>query len=167
MKISRSLKGIAILAGVMILGFAVANLPGRHIAGASIPVVRADGGCSVASLKGPYAVARQGTLVTSVPALGLVAPAPWTEVALVNIDGAGSFSGKATVNIGGAVLSDVPFTGTYTVNSDCTGTNTVTAPSVGITIHQALVVIGGGQRFIETEADSLAVVEGRIEKLGD
>lgn len=137
---------------------------------AFVPVIHAqneNGGCSVASLKGPYAVARQGTLVTSVPALGLVAPAPWAEVALVDIDGKGSFSGKATVNIGGAVLSDVPFTGTYTVNSDCTGTNTVTAPSVGITIHQALVVIAGGQRFIETEADSLAVVEGRIEKLGD
>lgn len=159
--------GLVAFLGCLVVGISLGTLPRRGIAGLAIPVVRADGGCSVASLKGPYAVARQGTLVTSVPALGLVAPAPWAEVALVNIDGAGSFSGKATVNIGGAVLSDVPFTGTYTVNSDCTGTNTVTAPSVGITIHQALVVIGGGQRFIETEADSLAVVEGRIEKLGD
>lgn len=159
--------GFVILPGCLAVAISLGTLSKHRIPGVAASVVRADGGCSVASLKGPYAVARQGTLVTSVPALGLVAPAPWAEVALVNIDGAGSFSGKATVNIGGAVLSDVPFTGTYTVNSDCTGTNTVTAPSVGITIHQALVVIGGGQGFIETEADSLAVVEGRIEKLGD
>ncbi len=165
MKVSRSLRGIAILAGVIILGFAVANLPGRRIAGASIPVVRADAGCSLASLNGSYAVARQGTVVTSIPALGVVAPAPFAEVAIAHFNGAGTFFGSASVNIGGVALN-VPFTGTYTVNSDCTGNNTVNT-NLGITLQQALVVINGGQRFIETETDALAVVEGRVEKLGD
>jgi hypothetical protein len=47
MKVSRRLRAIVIFAGVIVLGFAVANFPGRRIAGASIPVVRADGGSVV------------------------------------------------------------------------------------------------------------------------
>ncbi len=164
MKVFRGLRVIAIGGGAIIIVLAVANLWRVRIAGPATPVVRADGGCSLASLSGPYANARQGTLVTSV--LGLPAPAPYAEVARVDFNGAGAFSGKATVNIGGAVLNDTPFTGTYTVSSDCTGNLTVNT-SVGVTLHEALVVIGGGQRIITTETDTFAVIEGRAEKLGD
>jgi hypothetical protein len=75
--------------------------------------------------------------------------------------------GSSTVNIGGAVLNAVPFTGTYTVQSDCTGTVTLDVPSVGLTIHEAIVVIGGGQRFIGTETDPFQVVQVRGQKLAD
>jgi hypothetical protein len=125
------------------------------------PVVQAT--CSQANLKGAYAVAGQGTLVASLP--GIPAPAPWAESSLANFDGAGSFSGKGTVNIGGVVLN-ITFTGTYTVNSDCTGDVTINT-NLGLTVHHAIVVIGGGQRFIETETDPLAVVQYRVEKLED
>jgi hypothetical protein len=121
-----------------------------------------NGGCSVASLSGAYAVSRQGTLLTSV--LGLPAPSPWGEVARVSFDGAGSFSGTATVNIGGVVLNSIPLTGTYTVDSDCTGTITV-HPNVPVTITEAIVVIGGGQQYIATDTESIAVVQGRGERL--
>jgi hypothetical protein len=167
MKTFRGLKVIAILGSLITIGLAGANLPRLRAAGLATSVLQADGGCSLASLNGPYAVARQGTLVTSVPALGLVAPAPWAESAFADFNGAGAFSGKATVNIGGAVLNDTPFTGTYTVNNDCTGNATINVTNVGVTLHVALIVIGGGQRFIETETDSLAVLQGRAEKLGD
>jgi hypothetical protein len=125
------------------------------------PAVQASSGCSLASLKGAYAVAGQGTLVTSLP--GIPGPALWAESSLANFNGAGGFSGKGTVNIGGAVLN-VTFTGTYTVNSDCTGDVTINT-NLGLTVHHAIVVIGGGQRFIETESDPLAVVQYRVEKL--
>jgi len=166
MKVSRSLRGIAILTGVIVLGFAVANLPGRRIAGASIPVVRADGGCSAASLSGPYAVSRQGTLVTSV--LGLPAPAPWGEVALADFDGVRAFSGTANVNIGGIAISG-GFTGTYTIKPDCTGTLTVqpNPPYNALVITEAIVVIRGGQQYVATDTDSITVVQGRGERLGD
>ena len=49
MKVSRRLRGIAILGGVIILGFAAVNLSRVRIAGASIPAVRADGGSVVGS----------------------------------------------------------------------------------------------------------------------
>jgi hypothetical protein len=126
------------------------------------PVARASSGCSLASLHGAYAVAGQGTLVTSVS--GIPAPAPWAESSLANFDGAGSFSGKGTVNIGGVVLN-ITFTGTYTVNSDCTGDVTINT-NLGLTVHHVIVVIGAGRRFIETESDpNFAVVQYRVEKL--
>ena len=124
------------------------------------PVARAS--CSQANLKGAYAVAGQGTLVTSLP--GIPAPAPWAESSLANFDGAGGLSGKGTVNIGCVVLN-ITFTGTYNVNSDCTGDVTIDTNS-GITVHHAIVVIGNGKRFIETESDpNFAVVQYSVEKL--
>lgn len=159
----RGIVTILAVAACVVLAFCVPT--GKHAVGA-LPVVHAqdqNSGCSNASLKGAYAVAGQGTLVTSLP--GLPAPAPWAESSIANFNGAGTFSGKGTVNIGGAVLN-VTFTGTSTVNSDCTGDVTINT-NLGLTVHHAIVVIGGGQRFIETESDPLAVVQYRVERLGD
>jgi hypothetical protein len=125
---------------------------------------RADGGCTVANLNGTYAVSRQGTLVTSV--LGLPAPAPWGEVARANFTGTGSLSAAVAVNIGGVVINGT-VTGTYTVNSDCTGTITVHPTGLPITITEAIVVIKGGQSYIATDTEAFAVVQGRGEKLED
>lgn len=133
---------------------------------ATPPVVHAQetgSGCSLSSLKGSYGLDRQGMLVTSI--LGLPAPAPWGEVAFENFDGAGSFYGKATVNAGGAVVSGT-VTGTYTISSDCTGTKTVNT-SVGVTVHEAIIVTAGGRRMIGTQTDPWAVVQTRAEKIGD
>ena len=57
-------------AGVIVVALAVANLRSSRTADHAIPVVRADSdtdsGCTLASLKGSYAVSRQGTLLTSI-----------------------------------------------------------------------------------------------------
>jgi len=144
------MKGIVAFTAVVLVGLFTTPVAGAN--------------CSQANLKGAYAVAGQGTLVASLP--GIPAPAPWAESSLANFDGAGGFSGKGTVNIGGAVLN-ITFTGTYTVNSDCTGDVTVNT-NLGITVHHAIVVIGNGNRFIETESDpNFAVVQYRVEKLED
>lgn len=128
------------------------------------PLARADGGCSLASLHGTYAVSRQGTLVASV--LGLPAPAPWGEVALATFDGAGAFTFTANVNIGGVAISGGG-TGTYTVNSNCTGTITVhpDPPFDTIVVTEAIIVSHGGQQYVATDTDSFTVVQGRGEKL--
>jgi hypothetical protein len=134
----------------------------------SLPVVQAqegNSGCSLASLNGRYAVEGQGTVVAQLPGFP-PPPAPQGEVDIVTLNGAGSFSGSATLNIGGLVLKSVAFTGNYTVNSDCTGTATVNT-SLGLTLHNAMVVIGGGQRFIETETDPFQVIQRRGQRLGD
>jgi hypothetical protein len=153
---------VAILAALLVLA------PTGKKSSTSLPVVHAqDGnsGCSLASLKGRYAIDGQGTVVAQLPGFP-APPAPQGEVAIVTVDGAGSFSGSATLNIGGLVLNSVAFTGNYTVNSDCTGTTTVNT-ALGLTLHNAIVVIAGGQRFIETETDPFQVIQRRGQRLGD
>lgn len=135
---------------------------------AFFPVVHAQdetSGCSLDSLKGPYALERQGTIIAQLPGFP-APPAPFGEVNIATFNGAGSLSGSAVVNIGGVVLNPVTFTGTYTVNSDCTGTDTVFT-GVGVTLHNSIVVIGGGRRFISTQTDPWAVVQARGQRLGD
>jgi hypothetical protein len=141
----------------------VSIFPLKH--GASVlPVVHAQnqnqgGGCSLASLNGAYAVDKQGTLLTQ-------PPGPYGEASIAHFNGAGSFFGNATVNLGGTALNPA-FTGTYTVNSDCTGTVTVRVPTLGLTLRDAIVVIGGGQRYIGTAIDSTEVVQARAERIGN
>lgn len=146
------------------VAFSLTRLPTRLIAGIEAPIVRADDGCSLASLNGPYATQGQGTVVGTLPGFP-PPPFPFGEVVIDHFNGAGSFFGDAEVNAGGVVL-DVPVTGSYTVKSDCTGTVTVNT-SLGLTLHNGMVVIGGGQRFILTETDSFAVIQRKGERLGE
>ncbi len=118
--------------------------------------------CSLASLNGHYAIDRQGTVVAQLPGFP-APPAPLGEAALADLNGNGSFSATATVNIGGLILR-LPVTGTYTVNPDCTGTVTVNT-GLGLILHNAIVVIDGGKRFIGTETDTFEIVQTRGEKL--
>ena len=166
MKLPRKTRLLVTLVGAVLVVSAAGSLPWPKLAApARTTTVHADGGCSIANLSGPYAVSRQGTLLTSV--LGLPAPAPWGEVALADFDGAGAFSGKANVNIGGVAIN-ASFTGTYTINSDCTGNITV-HPNVPapVTITESIVVIGGGRQYVGTDMDSFSVVETRAERIGD
>ena len=148
----------------MVAVLAVASLPSRKLVVPGRAVVRADGGCSLASLNGPYGLHGEGTVLPGGP-IPLSAPAPFAEVIIATFDGAGSFSGSAAVNLGGAVLNPVTFMGTYTVNSDCTGNLTVNL-SLGFPLHNAIVVIGGGRRLIATDTDTFEVVQRRGERLG-
>ena len=165
MKLSGKIRFIVALVSVLAVVLAGGSLPWpKHAAPAQVANVHADEGCSLASLNGTYAVGRQGTIVGQLP--GFPAPPfPFAEAGIATFNGAGSFFGKTTVNAGGLVLTPT-FTGSYTVNPDCTGTVTVNS-NLGVTLHNAIVVTNGGQRYIETQTDSWAVVEGRVEKLGD
>jgi len=77
----------------------------------------------------------------------------------------GNFSASSIQNFGGAT---VPATesGTYVVNSDCSGTFTINT-SLGLLVHDAIAVTDRGQRFITTETDPFAVVNRRGEELGN
>ena len=80
MKLPRKTRLLVMLVSVVLVVSTAGSLPWPKLAApARTTTVHADGGCSIANLSGPYAVSRQGTLLTSV--LGLPAPAPWGEVA--------------------------------------------------------------------------------------
>jgi hypothetical protein len=71
--------------------------------------------CSLATVAGTYGLTTTG----SIPAIG-----PVSAVGLVTIDKSGNLSGSQTRSLNGA-LGDETFTGTATVNPDCTGTEVV------------------------------------------
>jgi hypothetical protein len=84
MKVSRRLRGMAILGGVIVLGFAAADLPGRRIAGLASPVVRADGGSVV------------GSWINAVTVNTLSGPQPLTTE-LIAINPGGTFIDTLTI----------------------------------------------------------------------
>lgn len=103
---------------------------------------KTPGSCSVESLKGTYALYGHGALTAQF----LQPPPPPTLVAQAGFlvfDGRGKFHGKDTATTGPLVFVDAPFTGTYTVNPDCTA-SAVIDTVVGI-LHEDGVITGEGQ----------------------
>ena len=102
------------------------------------------GACSNASLKGKYGQTISGELL---PGPGVVLPQ--NGVAMTNFDGKGNFTQEDFVVINGSPTSsgfETGETGTYTVNSDCTGTATINYPD-GSWIDLELVVVNQGREF--------------------
>lgn len=120
-------------------------------------------GCSLSTLKGNYSVQGQGTVVAQLP--GFPAPPfPFAELAIDLFDGTGDVSGNATVNIDGVVVQ-ATVAGTYTLNSDCTGTLSLQT-SVGLPVNESFVVLrNGGLRLVDT--DPYVVVARTMEKMRD
>jgi hypothetical protein len=101
------------------------------------------GSCSNASLKGKYGQAISGELL---PAPGVVLPQ--NGVAMTTFDGNGKFTQVDFVVINGAPVASgfQSETGTYSINSDCTGTATINY-SNGAWIDLELVVVNQGHEF--------------------
>jgi hypothetical protein len=101
------------------------------------------GSCSNASLKGKYGQTISGELL---PGPGVVLPQ--NGVAMTTFDGSGEFSQVDFVVIDGAPQGSVfqTETGTYKVNSDCTGTATINYTN-GSKIVLELVVVNQGREF--------------------
>lgn len=115
----------------------------------------APSGCSVATLHGTYLYAGNdastisGTTETPMAFAG-------SEV----YSGTGQVNGASTSSSGGTIHARSPYTGTYTVNADCTGTLTI-----GQKLNFDLYVAPSGDTFtyVETDPGSVsAVVETRV-----
>jgi hypothetical protein len=107
----------------------------------------ADKGCSNATLNGTFAYTNTG-FVTAPPALA----GPFAGVGTQNFDGSGGTTATAWISQNGNIVP-VTIKGTYTVNSDCTGTLTLQISPVGITGHSFFVINadGAGFRGINTD----------------
>jgi len=80
------------------------------------------GNCSLRTLNGHYGDSFSGTIVGLGPIAG---------IGVTNFDGRGNLTGTDTVNINGSGGIPETSTGTYTVNSDCTGSTVQTFPTGG------------------------------------
>ena len=73
--------------------------------------------CTISDVAGSYGYTSGGTIVS--PPVG-----PFTAVGSVTLTNSGTFTGAQTTSIAGNFF-DETLTGTYTVDSDCTGSATV------------------------------------------
>jgi hypothetical protein len=111
---------------------------------------RAKNGCSNASLQGSYGVHATGGAEIGPIAVG----PPWPSIAFVGVltfDGRGQFEGNLTLRLNSAsgpiTQSKVPYTGTYTVNADCTAEDTLINMLTGGSNTHELILVDHGRSF--------------------
>jgi hypothetical protein len=76
--------------------------------------------CSEATLHGTYLFADDGFVIKDNEKV------PFASSGYEVYDGNGHVKGVATTNVNGKITSKKPFSGTYTVKADCTGSSTYT-----------------------------------------
>ncbi len=115
--------------------------------------------CSEATLRGGY-----GYTVTGVTGItGGSDGVPFAAVGVLTFDGNGGFANVRTVSNGGAVLRNVPGTGTYTLGRDCRGTLVFSGGSQGGATENDIVVDGRGDelRLITATNGTVLTLVGR------
>jgi hypothetical protein len=158
------------------------NMKTRHLSMLSATAIalfslssaaQADGFCSNATLKGAYGFRGHGEILGLIGADNKVhafaAPSILDDVALVTFDGAGHFSRTDYGVIGGLPKGGQttfnPYqSGTYTVNSDCTGTMKVVYSAggpvpAGVETDLEIVVAEDGT-LIESVVSTAITVSG-------
>jgi hypothetical protein len=124
------------------------------------PAAKADDkGCSNVIVQGTFAYTGTGSIAGPSAAAG-----PFVEVGTQTFDGKGGTSYAATLSANGNILQ-VTATGTYAVNSDCTGTMTLQVAPIGITLHVFFVVANGGNEIQAIETDPGLVITRAARKL--
>lgn len=110
-----------------------------------VTAVHAQGGCSLATLTGNYGFTSSGFTTPNHSIKGT--EVPFAVVGAGAFDGAGNFSITYTLAIRGGISQGLTTSGTYTVNSDCTGTATFTAGAAAGTTENMVIVSGGAEVF--------------------
>lgn len=138
--ISRILhKGLLIVAAVLALGLA------------------AWGQCSNANVTGKYGFSSTGLDKNGTPI---------AAIGYIKADGKGTVKGTETGSDDGAVFTNVPLTGTYSINADCTGSGTSKLKGQKTTNHFNLVVVSGGKNLQTLSTDTPNVQTGTVQAQG-
>jgi hypothetical protein len=111
--------------------------------------------CTNRTLQGDYGYAAEGVLIGTP---GLPPEAQFRSIGMIHFDGRGHLTWvEHTVVDGTLLLPDgARATGTYTVNSDCTGTTVVNTPNSPVPLNQHIVIVKRG-REVHTLLDSSAI----------
>lgn len=109
-------------------------------------LARGNSTCTAAAIKGIFGF-QGGGLNSSLVPLAVAGQA--------KLDGVGSLTGTESESTGGTILSGA-ISGTYTVNSDCTGTVALTFSNGTSTTN--FVIVNGDQSALEISTDSGNIV---------
>jgi hypothetical protein len=118
--------------------------------------------CSNKTLKGDYGCSVQGVLL-NIP--GLPPEATFVGLTMTKYDGNGGVSWLEHVTFNGAAFNPgwAAGSGSYIVNSNCTGEALVTTPNSPVPLHLFLVVVDNGKEIHEVlNTDALATVCKRV-----
>ena len=120
-----------------------------------VPQLNAQAQCDDRTMTGTYVMSASGTLD------GL----PIAVIAKIFYDGQGKGTATETVSVGGQIFADIPATGVFTANSDCTGSKTFTS-SLGVT-HYNFVITPDGSKITWIETDTGATLNGTAVRFRD
>ncbi len=115
--------------------------------------------CNNKLIAGNYGFAIQGNKLAGQGPVG-----PQVGVAMTAFDGEGNLTQTDTVTVDGQVVADfthTPATGTYTVNSDCTGTFTINFTDGRPPVVANFVVVASGSE-IDTVVTSAGGQQGIV-----
>jgi hypothetical protein len=119
--------------------------------------------CTNGTLRGDYGFASEGVLI-GVP--GLPPEAPFRSVGVAHFDGKGNLTWVEHTVINGFLLSPdwAEATGTYTVNSNCTGAAVVDTSNSLAPLNLALVVVKRGKEVRSLlDRNAIATVFSKVE----
>jgi hypothetical protein len=119
--------------------------------------------CTNAGLKGGFGFQTTGIFLAGAPVTGPVAFVGALSFS-VNSSGDGVLSGRVAGSEDGTIFTftEAPVTGSYSVNSDCTGTATIT-PEGQSALNFNFVVVDGGKEMLAIETDADTVVSGTLQ----
>jgi len=115
------------------------------------------GQCSDANITGKY-----GYLVYGFDSSGN----PTATLGYMKANGKGTFTGTEAVADDGNVEQNIPVSGTYSINSDCTGSGTIKAKGGKNTDTFALVVVSAGKTLQVLSTDTGSVQGGTAQAQG-
>ena len=102
--------------------------------------------CSKATLKGTYLFAFNGVEIK-----GNSEQRPFAIAGYDVFDGNGEVRGVSSGNFGGEVFRKDPFTGTYTVKANCTGTTTYISDGIPFVTSMGIAPDGSKFTFVHTK----------------
>lgn len=116
--------------------------------------------CSLATLQGTYIFAYDGIQLKDGKQI------PFAQAGQETYNGDGTMTGVFSGNFGGEVVRNAPYTGTYTVNDDCTGSLTTTEETGVISHYDQFTGPRGDElSFVQTDPDFIAAGFQRRVKL--
>jgi hypothetical protein len=134
-------------------------LPLLIAAGAALPL-RADNTCSAQTLNGAYTYTLRGGYIGDQFGDVFDFAAAGRFVA----DGNGGFSGAETTSQGESIARSSPYTGTYTVNDDCTGTMIFKNSQGNVIANMDMVITNNAKEIELIESDSGTNISGRAQQ---